>query len=154
MSAAAEAQDEMIARRQRWLGVMALGDEATLESAFAALDPPPAYELMRRPDVGLVMVRGRVGGVGQAFNLGEMTATRCVVRLACGRIGHGWVAGRAPRKAELIAVFDALLQDAAHPLHDRLITPLAAQLAERRQKRAEETAATRVEFFTLVRGDE
>jgi alpha-D-ribose 1-methylphosphonate 5-triphosphate synthase subunit PhnG len=38
-------------------------------------------------------------------------------------------------------------------LHGQLIEPLAAQLAEKRAARRDEAASTRVEFFTMVRGD-
>ena len=40
----------------------------------------PDYRVLRGPEAGLVMVRGRTGGGGAPFNLGEMTATRCTVR--------------------------------------------------------------------------
>ncbi len=66
---------------------------------------------MRGPEGGLVMVRGRAGGGGAPFNLGEMTVTRCTVRLGSGLVGHAYVAGREPRRAELAALVDALMQD-------------------------------------------
>ncbi|GAB4376283.1 MAG: hypothetical protein Kow00121_23160 [Elainellaceae cyanobacterium] len=72
------------------------------------------------------MVQGRTGGAGQPFYLGEMTITRCVVRLETPDleeaiasqfpegviVGFGYVAGRSHRHAELAALCDALLQ---HP---------------------------------------
>jgi alpha-D-ribose 1-methylphosphonate 5-triphosphate synthase subunit PhnG len=142
--------------RRRWMGVLAMSEPAALESAWTGLAEPPAYEILRRPEVGLVMVRGRVGGIGAPFNLGEMTVTRCAVRLAGGITGHGWVAGRAPRHAELAAAFDALLQDPARgpAVLDDVIGGLANAIEARRRERAARTQATRVDFFTLVRGDE
>lgn len=144
------------AARQHWMGVLAMSELDAIEAAWAKLSDPPAYEVIRRPEVGLVMVRGRSGGVGPPFNLGEMTATRCVVRLPSEITGHGWVAGRSPRKAELAAAFDGLLQDPALGplLIDTVIAPLAAALDVRRRARAAQTQTTRVDFFTLVRGDE
>ena len=59
------------------------------------------------------MARGRPGGDGAPFNLGEMTVTRCTVRLEDGTVGHAYVAGRDMRQAELAAVLDAVLQGPA-----------------------------------------
>jgi alpha-D-ribose 1-methylphosphonate 5-triphosphate synthase subunit PhnG len=101
------------------------------------------------------MVRGRTGGSGRRFNLGEMTVTRCTVELE-GRLGHAYVGGRDRRHAELAAAFDALLLDQGHrpELEAALITPLAAAQAERQRRAATRSAGTRVEFFTMVRGDD
>ena len=102
------------------------------------------------------MVRGRAGGTGAPFNLGELAVTRCTVELADGRVGHAYVAGRHRRHAEVAAVLDALLQDPGEgaALEDRIVGPLlAAREARHRAVRAR-AAATRVEFFTMVRGEE
>ena len=103
---------------------------------------------MRGPETGLVMVRGRAGGSGSPFNLGEMTVTRCTVRIASGTAGHAYVAGRDERQAELAAVADAMLQDDARGV-ETLIAPLAEAQAAQRRARAEKAAATRVEFFAM-----
>jgi len=147
--------DPGIVARQAWLRCLAHADPARLEAAWNGLDRPPSYEMLRPPEIGLAMVRGRRGGSGRPFNLGEMTVTRCAVRLATGRVGIGYVAGRSPRHAELIALFDGLLQDEARQaaLQESLIAPLAAGQARRRAAAAERTARTKVEFFTMVRGD-
>jgi alpha-D-ribose 1-methylphosphonate 5-triphosphate synthase subunit PhnG len=101
------------------------------------------------------MVRGRAGGDGAAFNMGEMTVTRCVVKIDGGATGHAYVAGRRKRHAELAAVFDALLQDPARRagIERLLIGPQAADQAARHRMNAAKSAATKVEFFTMVRGD-
>jgi alpha-D-ribose 1-methylphosphonate 5-triphosphate synthase subunit PhnG len=101
------------------------------------------------------MARGRAGGTGQRFNLGEITVTRCAVQGADGHIGHGYVAGRDKRKAELVASFDALLQapDRRAALLARVVEPLATAQAATRSATARKAAATRVEFFTMVRGE-
>ncbi|ERI51370.1 hypothetical protein N878_06565, partial [Pseudomonas sp. EGD-AK9] len=88
-----------IAVRQRWMGVLARAGDA-LDAHEAALKDS-AYQLIRAPEVGMTLVRGRMGGTGNAFNLGEMTVTRCVVRLADGRTGYSYLAGRDKRRAEL-----------------------------------------------------
>ncbi len=138
--------------RRRWMGILARARTPDLEALWDALEPPPAYGRARGPETGLVMVRGRAGGVGQRFNLGEMTLTRCVVRLDGGPAGHAYVAGRDARHAELAAVFDALLRDGR--MDPAVIDRLAAEQVERRDARAAKTAATRVDFFTMVRGED
>jgi alpha-D-ribose 1-methylphosphonate 5-triphosphate synthase subunit PhnG len=97
------------------------------------------------------MVRGRAGGSGSPFNLGEMTVTRCTVRIGSDLAGHSYIAGRDERQAELAAVADALLQDPGRSmsLRDSLIRPLAEAQREQRATRAEKAAATRVEFFAM-----
>ena len=135
------------------MAVLARAERAVLEAAVAALDPPPSWTVLRAAETGMVMVRGRAGGDGAPFNLGEMTATRCAVSLACGTTGHAYVAGRDARKAELAAVLDALLQtDEVGPrLRDGLIAGQAARQQERRQDALRRAAATRVDFFSMVR---
>jgi alpha-D-ribose 1-methylphosphonate 5-triphosphate synthase subunit PhnG len=142
------------AQRQRWLAVLARAATDRLEAHWAETEHP-AITLLRRPETGLVMARGRAGGTGQRFNLGELTVTRCAVQSADGHIGHGYVAGRDSRKAELVASFDALLQAPARrgALLQRVVEPLAAVQAVAAAAQARKAAATRVEFFTLVRGD-
>jgi alpha-D-ribose 1-methylphosphonate 5-triphosphate synthase subunit PhnG len=102
----------------------------------------------------MTLVRGRMGGNGAPFNVGEMSVTRCVVRLADGRTGYSYLAGRDKVHAELAALADAHLQGAQQRrwLAD-MITPLATVQAERRAQKEAQTAATKVEFFTLVRGE-
>jgi alpha-D-ribose 1-methylphosphonate 5-triphosphate synthase subunit PhnG len=111
----------------------------------------PRYTRLRGPEAGLVMVRGRTGGGGGAFNLGEMTVTRCTVRTDSGLVGHAYVAGRDARQAELAAIFDALLQDPhqAQALQERVIGPLAAAQQSHRTATAAKAAATKVQFFAM-----
>jgi alpha-D-ribose 1-methylphosphonate 5-triphosphate synthase subunit PhnG len=144
-----------IAARRRWMGVLARAPRRDLEAAWEALSERPSYTLMRAPEVGLVMVRARAGGVGNPFNLGEMTVTRCALKLADGTVGFGYVQGRDRRKAELAAAFDALLQrpQAGAQLEDGVIAPLEEAQAERRAARSRKAASTKVDFFTMVRGD-
>ena len=140
--------------RRGWQAVLAQADTAALEAAWAALPDRPTVERLRPAECGLAMVRGRMGGTGRRFNLGEMTVSRCSVRIPGGAVGHGYVAGRDRRKAELVAAFDALLQDEARrpALARDVLGPLAAARAEAVAAQGRRTAATRVEFFTLVRG--
>jgi alpha-D-ribose 1-methylphosphonate 5-triphosphate synthase subunit PhnG len=142
------------ADRRRWLAVLARAARDPLERACAALAPQAQQHLVRAPECGMLMLRGRVGGTGDAFNVGEATVTRCAVRVG-ERLGVGYVLGRDRRKAELVAVFDALLQDPLRraELLRELIEPLAREQAQARAQRSRAAAASRVEFFTMVRGE-
>ncbi|WP_207263646.1 phosphonate C-P lyase system protein PhnG [Desulfovibrio sp. Huiquan2017] len=142
--------------RKEWMGVLARTGTDRLETAFARLDPEPRFEHLRPPEVGMALVRARAEARGERFNLGEMTMCRCSIRLADGSVGHGFVAGRDKRHAELAALFDALLQDpeSGPVLRRTLIEPLAASLDRDRRARNAKTAATRVNFFTMVRGED
>jgi alpha-D-ribose 1-methylphosphonate 5-triphosphate synthase subunit PhnG len=148
------------AARQRWLAVLAKASLSRLEAAWEALDDKPAFRLLRRGETGLVMVRGRISGTGQPFNFGEMTMTRAAVQLldtagAVNHTGFGHVAGRSSRKAELVALFDALLQDPARHevLVERVIEPLAAEQAAAKAAQVARVMASKVDFFTMVRGE-
>ncbi len=148
--------DGPVAARQRWMRVLARTPAPELERALRRCGGAPDYEFLRRPETGLVMVRGRMDAVGRRFNLGEMTMTRCAVRTADGRTGFAFVAGREPRRAELAAVLDAVLQDEARApaLAERVVAPLEAARQRLRAQQRVETSATRVEFFTMVRGED
>lgn len=145
-------------KRAEAISLLGRGDLALLETVWAGLEDKPAYRWLRPPEIGLVMVRARAGGSGQPFNLGEMTVTRAAVRLngEPARIGFAYVAGRAKRHAELASLFEAMLQepDQRERLEARLLAPLAEAAAAARAKRAEQVAATRVDFTTMVRGDD
>ncbi len=140
-----------IRQRQHWMSVLARAPAEAIETAMMRDGALPAWTRLRGPESGLVMVRGRAGGSGSPFNLGEMTVTRCTVRLDTGAPGHAYIAGRDERRAELAAVADALLQDPdqRNDLHARLIDPLSEAQRQQRQTRAEKAAATRVEFFAM-----
>ena len=141
-------------RRKEAMGLLAKATRSELEQAWTALPRPPEAEPVRGPETGLVMVRGRIGGGGQPFNLGEVTATRASVRLQ-GVVGHGQTLGTDGEKARLAAVFDALLQLPEHaPAAERLLAEIAGRIGTEDARKARETAATRVDFFTMVRGDD
>lgn len=132
--------------RRRWMAILA---RAGSDRISALLGQPPAYTVLRGPEGGLVMVRGRAGGGGAPFNLGEMSVTRCTVRCESGHIGHAYVAGRDERRAELAAVVDALMQQDDALYEAKIIAPLEAELTARRADRAARAAATRVQFFAM-----
>jgi len=117
---------------------------------------PSEAELLRGPETGLVTVRGRIGGGGAPFNVGEATVTRATVRLPTGQVGHSYALGRDKGKAKLAAIADALWQDPAQreAIETKLAAPLRAALDAARETRRVETAATKVDFFTMVRGED
>ena len=137
--------------RQHWMGILAKAPSKALDAALDAVGEMPPYEFLRPPEVGSVLLRGRIGGSGSAFNFGEATITRCALRLANGGpVGFGYVLGRDKRHAELAAVFDALLQmDSAKARAQ--IDLLDAGHSARIAREAAATASSKVDFFTLVR---
>jgi len=139
------------AARRYWMSVLARAAVDELATCLAGTGGAPVYQRLRGPESGLMMVRGRAGGGGAAFNLGEMTVTRCTVRTEAGQVGHAYVAGRDTRQAELAAVLDALLQDPARgdAVRASVIAPLAAGQAARRAQVARKAAATKVQFFAM-----
>jgi alpha-D-ribose 1-methylphosphonate 5-triphosphate synthase subunit PhnG len=148
-----------VLQRQNWMAILAKALPSSLEARVATLEALPDYELLRPPEIGLTMVRGRAGGTGQPFNLGEMTLTRCVVQVQFADhdpiAGFGYVAGRSQRHAELAALCDALLQ---HPtwqdgVQSQVIEPLAQEARQRQEAQARQVEATRVNFFTMLRGE-
>lgn len=139
--------------RRNWLSILAKAQPAEVSAAWDALAEPPTYSALRAPETGLVLVRGRMGGAGDAFNMGEMTVTRAAVRLDSGETGIGYVAGRDRRHAELAAAVDAMMQaPALRPtVEGAVVARLARAQAERRDTAARKAAATKVDFFTMVR---
>ena len=153
MTAAAVKNDALTALRRRAMAVLADTPTGEIEAQLSGVTIP-AHDDLRLPENGLVMLRGRIGGDGAPFNLGEATVTRAAVRLASGETGFAYVLGRDPKKARLIAVCDAMIQSKdSKRVIDTVIAPLEAAMQARRQQVDAETAATRVNFFTLVRGE-
>ena len=145
-----------IRERQALMRICAEASEAELERALADCGGAPGAQDVRAPEAGLVMLRGRIGGNGAMFNVGEATMTRAVVRLADGALGYSYLLGRSARRARVAAIIDALGQ---HPdwrakLETALVEPVRARREAELAERRERAAATRVNFFTLVRGED
>jgi alpha-D-ribose 1-methylphosphonate 5-triphosphate synthase subunit PhnG len=142
------------ARRQAVMAVLAQVDVAEISGRLEAI-ALPEHENLREPENGLVMVRGRVGGDGAAFNLGEATVSRAAVRLSTGEVGFGYTLGRDRHKAQMIALCDAMVQSAefSEIVEVKVVAPLRAAFIAERNRKAAEAAATRVDFYTLVRGE-
>jgi len=141
--------------RRRTMGLLAKASTAELRAAFDALGVKPTVQPVRGPETGLVMVRGRMGGGGAPFNLGEATVSRASIRMADGTVGHGQALGTDGEKARLAAIFDALFQQPARKAEvEALLDAIAARIAAEDAERTRQTAATRVDFFTMVRGED
>jgi len=138
--------------RPAWMAVLARASAGKIEALLREVPPLPPHRIIRGPEIGLTMMRGRAGGDGAAFNLGEATITRCSVSLEDGTLGHCWRLGRDRRAAELAALLDACLQGDAlrEPLLTRVIDPLRSQQAEAASLIARRAAATEVRFATLA----
>ncbi|MEQ6280668.1 phosphonate C-P lyase system protein PhnG [Kluyvera cryocrescens] len=143
------------ATRQHWMSVLSHCDPASLATKMSALNITAQYEVIRAAETGLVQLQGRMGGTGERFFAGDATLTRAAVRLSNGTLGYSWILGRDKPHAERCALLDALLQQPAHyqTLLETLITPLEADRTARIAARQAEINASRVDFFTLVRGD-
>lgn len=141
--------------RKDWMGLLARAPEGRVAGLLATATLAEDATFLRPPEIGSVMVRGRAGGSGAPFNLGEMTVTRCTLRLACGTVGHGHVQGRRKDDAKAAAIVDALMQTAKSlETETTVLEPLRNEELGRRSKRAEKAAATKVDFFTMVRGED
>ena len=140
--------------RAQWMSLLAQSDPDELAQAMQALALPDDMTWLRPAQTGLYMLRGRIGGSGPQFNFGEITVTRCSVQRG-ERIGHAWVRGTRTRHAELAALADALLQDPAWQsrLRMEVLEPLRRSLQARREAASRKAAASKVEFFTVVRGE-
>jgi alpha-D-ribose 1-methylphosphonate 5-triphosphate synthase subunit PhnG len=138
--------------RQGWLSILAKAPASEVLKLWEDVVAPES-QVLRPAETGMVMVRGRTGGAGNPFNLGEMTVTRCAIRLATGETGIGYVAGRDNAHAYVAAVADAMLQSSVwhDQVRDGLIEPLRQIADERRDAISRKAKATQVEFFTMVR---
>ncbi len=142
--------------RKKWMSLLAKAPPEALGQLWEGTELAPDFTWLRAPEIGSTMVQGRMGGTGAPFNLGEMTVTRCALRLTDGGTpGHAYVQGRDKTHAAIAAQIDALMQTAlASRLQSEVLAPLERAMEQRRQARAAKAAATKVDFFTMVRGED
>lgn len=143
--------------RQQWMALLARAPIDILEAELGSYSKG-SPQWLRRPETGLVMAQGRAGGTGERFNLGEVTVTRCALRLAdaspgAATVGVAYILGRSHRHAQLAAVADALLQDRStrEALETRLLSRVRQHLTRARAQRQARALGTKVEFFTVAR---
>jgi alpha-D-ribose 1-methylphosphonate 5-triphosphate synthase subunit PhnG len=141
--------------RRAAMALLAQAHAGEIERGLAAVVDTPRYVELRPVATGLVMVRGRIGGDGAPFNLGEATVTRAAVRMDSGEVGFSYLLGRDHDQARLAAVCDALWQSERRDAIERnVLAPIRTRLERERAEKREQAAATRVDFFTLVRGED
>ena len=141
--------------RKAWMSLLAKAPAGRVSALLDAAMKRPDFTWLRAPEIGSTMVRGRAGATGTPFNLGEMTVTRCALSLGTGEVGHAYIQGRRKADAEAAALVDALMQShAADKVRTAVLDPLAAERVTKRAARAAKAAATKVEFFTMTRGED
>ena len=143
------------AARKAWMGLLAKAPKGRVAALLDAAMTRPEFTWLRAPEIGSTMVRGRAGGTGAPFNIGEMTVTRCALTLVSGEVGHAYIQGRRKSDAEAAALVDALMQGRnAEAIRKTVLDPLEAEQSAAKTARAEKAAATKVEFFTMARGED
>ena len=147
---------DLTQRRQQAMAALAEASAPEMARLLAQVGPVPEHRQLRKAESGLVMMRGRIGGDGAPFNLGEATVTRAAVQIASGEVGIAYILGRDEKKARLSAICDALWQskDYRDAVERRVLAPIRTRLDAEREHERGKTAATRVDFFTLVRGED
>jgi alpha-D-ribose 1-methylphosphonate 5-triphosphate synthase subunit PhnG len=135
------------------VGTLASATSAELTTAISICGDIDGVVDLKPPETGLVMLRGRVGGDGAPFNVGEATVTRAVVLLSGGTIGYSYRLGRDTVAARKAAILDALwhVPDKRERIETHVLTPIRERIAAERARASREAAASRVEFFTLAR---
>ena len=143
-------------RRADWIALLARAPIDLLEST-QAYTARFNQHFLRQPETGLMMIQARAGGTGARFNLGEVTVTRCAIRVkglnAPETVGVAYVLGRSHRKAQLAAFCDALLQipELFPALDASLLEPIRQHLVVDEAARNAQAASTRVDFLTVAR---
>ena len=141
--------------RKAWMSLLAKAPEGRVATMLDAAMARPEFTWLRPPEIGSTMVRGRAGGTGAPFNLGEVTVTRCALTLQSGEVGHAYLQGRRKADAEAAALVDALMQGpSSDTVRAAILEPLALECAASSTARAGKAAATKVEFFTMTRGED
>lgn len=141
--------------RKGWMSLLAKAPEGRIATLLDAAISRPAFTWLRAPEIGSTMVRARAGATGAPFNLGEMTVTRCALTLETGEVGHAYIQGRRKADAEVAALVDALMQtDIADQVRQMVLGPVETEMQSGKAARAAKAAATKVDFFTMARGED
>jgi alpha-D-ribose 1-methylphosphonate 5-triphosphate synthase subunit PhnG len=156
MQASRQRADPEAEARREMMAVLSHATPDRLAALWTESGLSSPSDPVRGPETGLVTVRGRMGGGGAPFNLGEATVTRATVRLPTGEIGHSYALGRSSEKARIAATIDALWQQAGRrgDIETKILAPLRQEQADAALKVRDEVAATKVDFFTMVRGED
>lgn len=148
--------DDLTEARRQAMSAFAQAQPGELSTGLSDTPGSANWSFVRKPEIGMIMTRGRIGGSGAPFNIGEVTVTRCAVVIGSGETGHATIMGRDREKAQLAALADALWQNPeSRPVVEaRIVSPVVARLAEDDARMRAETDATKVDFFTMARGED
>ncbi len=148
--------DDLIEARRQAMSAFAQAQPKELSTGLSDTPGSGNWSYVRKPEIGMIMTRGRIGGSGAPFNIGEVTVTRCAVVIGTGETGHATVMGRDREKAQLAALADALWQNPeTRPVVEaRIVGPIVARLAADDARMRDETDATKVDFYTMARGED
>ena len=141
--------------RKKNLGILAKANDEFLINLFNRTSLPKNYSWLRKPEIGTVMVQGRIGATGDQFNVGEITVPRCSLKINGDIVGHGYSKGRNKDKVKIIALCDALSQtNELESVRKLIINPLEIEASKNKKQEREKAEATKVDFFTMVRGED
>ncbi|SHN61572.1 phosphonate C-P lyase system protein PhnG [Desulfovibrio litoralis] len=145
--------------RQKWMATLSCAELQDLEDAISLLPNTLSYHYLKAPEAGLIMLKAKTGDKSHTFNMGELLVTRCIVSLTWEQqstTGYAFIKGDSQRHAELAAVYDALMQIESFNkiLSTKLISPLNLKQKNKKQQMTKEIAETKVDFFTMVRGED
>ncbi len=148
-------RDDLDAGRRKAMAAFAMASRDELRELAALAGLSLEAQVLRGPETGLVTVRGRIGGGGAPFNTGEATVTRATVQLPSGHVGHAYALGRDKEKVRLAAILDGCwcAEATRTTVEEKIVAPLLKAQTEADARRRAQTAATRVDFFTMVRGE-
>lgn len=142
-------------QRAYWMSVLSRSRAEALLSFWQPINIVADYQILRPTEIGLIQLQGRMESTGQRFMVGDMTVTRAALQIKDGICGYSYILGRDKTHAERCALIDALLQtqSAFNQLWKNVVSPLAKQQQAEHDRQRREVAASRVNFFTLVRGE-
>ena len=145
-------EDELQEARRDWLATLVRVPASEVIAASNEFDF--SVVILKGPEVGLLMINGRIHSTGRPFHLGEVSLTKCVLRDDQGLLGYGHIIGRNKQQAKAIALFDLALQrnDSAEAALVRL-NAWKEDVAEIDAMESEAVEETRVDFLTMVRGE-
>jgi alpha-D-ribose 1-methylphosphonate 5-triphosphate synthase subunit PhnG len=141
-----------IEQRREWISLLGSADPRFLEDQKKNLNLDLAPDYMVPPETGMVMMQARQDGAGNRFNLGEVTVSRCILKVN-DVMGYAMVMGPDLHHAELAAFFDALFQMPDLDLRNALVSELRRMKNKRHAQDAAEVQTSKVEFFTMKRGE-
>lgn len=145
-----------VEQRQNLLSTLAKSSLKDIQSYWPHSPNDYQFNTIRPPQTGMVMAVARTETTGEPFNLGEVSVTRCALRLESGETGFGYSMGSDTEQVLHIALIDALAQvdDNFDTLSAEVINPLKQKIADRQKRQKALTDTTKVDFLTITRGED